>query len=65
MPLIRHFSLLQLLQRFRLEYHHEPLVLRQKLLNVPDEPVDCHQAVYSVTLLFVLVVSSGSFFNIF
>ena len=39
MPLIRHFSLLQLLQRFRLEYHHEPLDLRQKLLTVPDQPV--------------------------
>ena len=38
-PLIRHFSLLQLLQRFRLEYHHEPLDLRQKLLTVPDQPV--------------------------
>ncbi|CAH3190492.1 unnamed protein product, partial [Porites evermanni] len=28
-----------LLQRFRLEYHHEPLDLRQKLLTVPDQPV--------------------------
>ena len=39
MPVIRHFSLLQLLQRFHLEYHHEPLDLRLKLLNVPDQPV--------------------------
>ena len=28
-----YFFLLQLLQRFRLEYHHEPLDLRQKLLT--------------------------------
>ena len=31
--------LLQLLQRFRLEYHHEPLEMRQKLLTAPDKPV--------------------------
>ena len=34
-----YFFLLQLLQRFRLEYHHEPLDLRQKLLTVPDQPL--------------------------
>ena len=34
-----YFFLLQLLQRFRLEYHHEPLDLRHKLLTVPDQPV--------------------------
>ena len=39
MPVIRHFPLLQLLQRFRLEYHGEPLDLRQKILTVPDQPV--------------------------
>ena len=33
------FSLLQLLQRFRLEYHHEPLEPYQKLIAVPDKPV--------------------------
>ena len=32
-------SLLQLLQRCRLEYHHEPLEIRQKMLTVPDKPV--------------------------
>ena len=31
--------LLQLLQRFRVEYHHEPLELRQKLLAASDKPV--------------------------
>ena len=31
--------LLQLLQRFRLEYHHEPLEMYQKLFAVPDKPV--------------------------
>ena len=34
-----YLSLLQLLQRFRLEYHHEPLEIRQKMLTVPDKPV--------------------------
>ncbi|KAM7439847.1 hypothetical protein ABFA07_010817 [Porites harrisoni] len=29
----------KLLQRFRLEYHHEPLEMRQKLLTAPDKPV--------------------------
>jgi len=29
----------KLLQRFRLEYHHEPLELYQKLITVPDRPV--------------------------
>ena len=33
------FFLLQLLQRFRLEYHHEPLEMYQKLFAVPDKPV--------------------------
>ena len=69
MPLIRHFSLLQLLQRFRLEYHHEPLDLRQKLLTVPDQPVKIKFVdrgwLYPVSLLFVLVVSDGSFLTFF
>ena len=69
MPLIRHFSLLQLLQRFRLEYHHEPLDLRQKLLTVPDQPVKIkfvdRRWLYPVSLLFVLVVSDGSFLTFF
>ena len=34
-----YLSLLQLLQRFRFEYHHEPLEIRQKMLTVPDKPV--------------------------
>lgn len=34
-----YLSLLQLLQRFCLEYHHEPLEIRQKMLTVPDKPV--------------------------
>lgn len=29
----------KLLRRFRLEYHHGPLELRQKLFTVPDKPV--------------------------
>ncbi|CAH3047023.1 unnamed protein product [Porites lobata] len=29
----------KLLQRFRLEYHHEPVELRQKFFSVPDKPV--------------------------
>ena len=33
------FFLLQLLQRFRLEYHHEPLEMYQKLFAVPDKAV--------------------------
>ena len=33
------FFLLQLLQRFRLEYHQEPLEMYQKLFAVPDKPV--------------------------
>ena len=69
MPFIRHFSLLQLLQRFRLEYHHEPLDLRQKLLTVPDQPVKIkfvdRRWLYPVSLLFVLVVSDGSFLTFF
>ena len=38
-PFFFFFLLLQLLQRFRLEYHHEPLEMYQKLFAVPDKPV--------------------------
>ena len=57
--------LLQLLQRFRLEYHHEPLEMYQKLFAVPDKPVKIKfvdrlwLAAYTrmCTVLHVLVVN--------
>ena len=34
-----YLPLLQLLQRFRLEYHHEALEPCQRMVNLPDKPV--------------------------
>ena len=42
------FFFLQLLQRFRLEYHHEPLESYQKLFAVPDKPVKINLLIHRI-----------------